>query len=163
MAEPTTPVNLPLDEHLCFAIYAASHAVQQRHREYLTSWGLTYPQYLVLVTLWDSAGCTQATGDDLATSAGLSVKEIGQRLYLDSGTLSPLLKRLEANDFITRQRSPEDNRRVMIYPTEKAQALRSQVSPLKDGLVEDSGLTPEELRTLRRLARKVTAGLQGKH
>lgn len=146
--------NVPLEEHLCFASYAASHAIQQRYRAYLSDWGLTYPQYLVLVTLWDA----HAAND--STDMGLTVSEIGERLYLDSGTLSPLLKRLEAADYISKQRSAVDNRRVTIIPTPKALELRAKVGVLRDCLLADSQLTPEELRLLRELSGKIARNLR---
>ncbi|MDO4928051.1 MAG: MarR family transcriptional regulator [Corynebacterium sp.] len=145
--------NMPLEEHLCFAVYAASHAIQQRYREYLTSWGITYPQYLVLVALWDA-------DDNNAVKEGLTVKELGERLHLDSGTLSPLLKRLEQHEFITKQRSETDNRRVLIRPTVQAENLRTKVGVLRDCLVSDAGLSIAELQELRNLAQKIAAGLQ---
>ncbi len=85
-----------LDNQLCFAVYSASHAFSQAYRPHLEPLGLTYPQYLVLLVLWEKDG--------------LSVKELGKRLFLDSGTLTPLLKRMEQGGWLTRKRDSRDER-----------------------------------------------------
>ena len=92
--------DLRLDAQLCFALYAASRATTAAYREPLAELGLTYPQYLVLLVLWEEEG--------------LSVKEIGQRLHLDSGTLTPVLKRLEEAGFVRRRRDAQDERQVRV-------------------------------------------------
>src|SRR5579885_1180591 len=101
-----------LDKQLCFALYEASRATIDLYRPLLDELGITYPQYLVLLILWERGTC--------------SVKELGGLLHLDSGTLSPLLKRLEATGFIKRQRRAADERVVDISLTETGQALKSQ-------------------------------------
>lgn len=105
---------LTLDDQLCFALYAASRAMTARYRHYLDALGLTYPQYLVLVVLWDEGPATVST--------------LGERLRLDSGTLSPLLKRLETSGLITRARRPEDERSVEVRPTAKGNRLRDRAA-----------------------------------
>lgn len=102
---------LRLDNQLCFALYAATRAIMQAYRERLDPMGLTYPQYLVLLVLWEQDGQT--------------VSQIGNHLLLDSGTLSPLLKRLEAADLVERKRDPHDERMVRIFITDKAAQMRA--------------------------------------
>ena len=105
-----------LDGQLCFALYAASRAMTARYRPYLDELGLTYPQYLVLVVLWDE-GSTSVSG-------------LGDRLRLDSGTLSPLLKRLEGIGLVTRTRSSDDERSVLISATPKSLRLRERATQI---------------------------------
>ena len=112
---PTTvskTVMPPLDQQLCFAVYQAGHAFNRVYRAVLADLGLTYPQYLAMLVLWERDGVT--------------VKELGERLVLDSGTLTPLLKRLEAAGLIRRERSREDERRVLLHLTSAGEALRDK-------------------------------------
>lgn len=109
--------GLRLDEQLCFALYAASRAVTQTYQPYLAPLGLTYPQYLVMLVLWEQDGVT--------------VKNIGQKLLLDSGTLTPLLKRLEAVDYVSRHRATQDERQVLVCLTETGRALRQQAVAMR--------------------------------
>ncbi|MDQ4504082.1 MarR family transcriptional regulator [Sinomonas sp. ASV322] len=102
---------LELDDQLCFPLYAAARAVTRAYSQLLADAGLTYPQYLVLLALWSS-------------ESPLSVGELGERLHLDSGTLTPLLKRLETAGHVTRRRDPADERRVLIALTGSGEALR---------------------------------------
>lgn len=111
MTEVPEP-SLALDNQLCFALYAATRAMTQRYRPMLERIGLTYPQYLVMLVLWDDGPST--------------VSQIGGRLRLDSGTLSPLLKRLEGHGLITRSRRTDDERGVDISLTPKGRALRTR-------------------------------------
>lgn len=113
--------NAKIDDMLCFALYAASRAVMDVYRPLLEELGLTYPQYLVMMVLWEHEAC--------------SVKEIGRILRLDSGTLSPLLKRLESAGFIKRQRRMNDERVVDISLTEEGHALQKRAVdvPVKVG------------------------------
>ena len=101
--DPAEAPNLDLDDFLCFAVYSAGHAFNQLYRPLLSALDLTYPQYLVMVTLWQQ--------DDV------TVKEIGRRLFLESSTLTPLLKRLEALGHISRNRDAEDERQVRVRLT----------------------------------------------
>jgi DNA-binding MarR family transcriptional regulator len=98
---------LKLDNQLCFSIYACSREITSMYRPFLDELGITYPQYLVLLVLWEQHECT--------------VKELGEHLYLDSGTLTPMLKRMEAADLIKRQRSHTDERKVFVHLTKKGQ------------------------------------------
>ncbi|MCI9880077.1 MULTISPECIES: MarR family winged helix-turn-helix transcriptional regulator [Methylobacterium] len=125
---------LSLDSQLCFAVYAAAHAFGRTYRALLAAHDLTYPQYLVLLVLWEEEG--------------LAVKEIGQRLFLDSGTLTPLLKRLEAAGHVRRARDRADERQVSIFLTEKSRALKGQMECVPD---EVGGLTGLDLDGRRAL------------
>jgi len=140
-----------LDEQICFAVYSAAHAFNRAYRPFLAELGLTYPQYLVMLVLWEQDG--------------QSVKATGERLGLDSGTLTPLLKRLEANGLILRKRGREDERQVLVELTAAGQALREKAGNAPNPVpcaVEDSGVPPGRLlgdvRALREaLLRRATA------
>jgi DNA-binding MarR family transcriptional regulator len=109
-----------LEEQLCFAVYLAGHAFNRMYRSVLAELGLTYPQYLVMLVLWECDG--------------LSVKAVGERLMLDSGTLTPLLKRLEAAGLIVRKRSRQDERQVRLLLTEAGEALREKGRCVPDAM-----------------------------
>ena len=138
--------DLRLDHQLCFALYAASRATTGAYRDALTKAGLTYPQYLVMLALWE---------DD-----GLSVGELGQRLHLDSGTLSPLLSRLEAAGLVTRSRPDRDARRVVVHLTNDGQVLRSAAEDIQCALLEGLDMNPDELVLLRSLAQRLTSSIE---
>jgi DNA-binding MarR family transcriptional regulator len=137
-----TAGRLALDRQLCFALYSTSLAMTKRYRPLLEPLGLTYPQYLVMLVLWE--------GD------GLTLSELGERLLLDSGTLTPLLKRLEAGGLLRRQRDVDDERRVRMTLTPRGRALRRRAEAVPGlaaratgcGLSELDGLT-ERLKRLR--------------
>lgn len=132
--------SLKLDSQLCFKLYAASRAVVRGYKPMLDRLGLTYPQYLVMLVLWEwqAAPVPQPT-----------VKALGERLSLDSGTLTPLLKRLEQLQLVQRQRSGRDEREVHLSLSETGLALRDQVPPLKAALLCDSGVDLNSLDQLR--------------
>ncbi len=138
-----------LDDQLCFALYSAAHGVQRLYRPLLERLNLTYPQYLVLLVLWE---------DD-----GLSVTEIGERLSLNSATLTPLLKRMEAAGILERHRSKSDGRRVTVSLLPKGKKLKSKVSKVTaDVTCAAIDATPNavELRdTLNRLRQQLPAAL----
>lgn len=123
-----------LDNQLCFAVYAAAHAFGRAYRALLNDHDLTYPQYLVLLVLWEEEG--------------LTVKEIGNRLFLDSGTLTPLLKRLEASGRVRRARDRTDERQVSIFLTEGGRALREQLACVPNQAGGMTGLEMEDRRAL---------------
>lgn len=131
-----------LDDQLCFALYAASRAITNTYREGLAGLGLTYPQFVTLLVLWET--------DDI------SVSELGERLHLDSGTLSPLLKRLEALGFITRHRAVDDERRVRIRLTCEGENLREPVADVQRSVAASFSLSTDEARLLRTLAKRLT-------
>ncbi|WP_280504823.1 MarR family winged helix-turn-helix transcriptional regulator, partial [Nocardia farcinica] len=122
---------LRLERQVCFALAVANRAVLSIYRPLLEPMKLTHPQYLVMLTLW---------GD-----APLSVKEVGELLQLDSPTLSPLLKRLEALDYITRTRDPRDERALVIDLTPAGRALRAQAEKIPAAVVEKLGVELSEL------------------
>ncbi|AZC27796.1 MarR family winged helix-turn-helix transcriptional regulator [Pseudomonas sessilinigenes] len=136
-----SPVDsLKLDSQLCFKLYAASRAVVRGYKPMLDRLGLTYPQYLVMLVLWE----WHAQPPPLPT-----VKALGERLALDSGTLTPLLKRLEQLQLVQRRRSGRDEREVHLSLSEAGLALREQVPPLKAALLCDSGVDLDNLGQLR--------------
>ena len=130
--------RLDLDAQLCFPLYAASRAVTRAYGPLLGEFGLTYPQYLTLLALWDDG-------------EPMSVGDLGRRLRLDSGTLTPVLKRLEQSGFVTRRRDSDDERRVLVTVTAAGLDLQDQVSDVPSRLVESLGLNATESRQLRRL------------
>lgn len=136
MAAAPVEDPLALDRQVCFALYAASRAVTAAYRPLLEPLGLTYPQYLVMLVLWEGGR--------------LQVREIGDALRLDSGTLSPLLKRLEAARLVTRERSPEDERQVVVDLTDDGRALRERAVDVPARIVEAARIEPETLALIRR-------------
>jgi len=137
--------QLDLDVQLCFPLYAATRAVTRRYADLLSDVGLTYPQYLTMLALW--------------ASSPLTVGELGERLRLDSGTLTPLLKRLDAAGHVVRRRDAEDERRVIVQPTEQGWALRDQVAGVPLELASSMGLTIEEAVQLGGLLGKLLENL----
>lgn len=126
---------LSLANQMCFAVYSTAHALNRVYKPLLDPLGLTYPQYLVMLVLWE---------DD-----GLTVKEIGQRLRLDSGTLTPLMKRLQAAGLVRRERDASDERQVRINLTDQGRALREKAEAVPLGLLEATGCTADEAQALR--------------
>lgn len=116
------PPDLQLDNQLCFKLYAASRAVTRAYKPMLETLGLTYPQYLVMLVLWEWHTCPPAQP---------TVKALGERLQLDSGTLTPLLKRLQQLELVERRRSTHDEREVHLGLTAEGSALSDKVAPLK--------------------------------
>ena len=127
--------DLKLSQQVCFALYAASRATTQLYRPVLDTLGLTYPQYLVMLVLWERGP--------------LTVKELGAALDLDSGTLSPVLKRMEAAGLISRKRRADDERSVDIHLTEQGAALREQAAAVPRKVAAATGLDPAALQSLR--------------
>jgi DNA-binding MarR family transcriptional regulator len=135
-----------LDEQLCFALYTASRAMTGCYRPMLDALGLTYPQFLVLLVLWER-GDTSVTG-------------IGNALQLETGTLSPLLKRLEATGFITRTRQAEDERSVVVGLTEAGRDVEERVAAVQNEVSDATGLTEPEIVALRATLHTLTANLR---
>ena len=127
------PDALALDQQLCFQFYAASNLITRLYRPVLNELGLTYPQYLVMLVLWEQDGIT--------------VGEICGRLHLDSGTMTPLLKRMEAQGLIERARDPDDERRVRVMLTARGRNLRSRAGAVPE--IMRGGQNPDELDSLR--------------
>jgi DNA-binding MarR family transcriptional regulator len=139
--------QLALDQQLCFPLYAASRAMTRAYADLLAPVALTYPQYLVLLALWEAEG-------------PLSVGELGRRLQLDSGTLTPLLKRLEAAGRLVRRRDEGDERRVLVELTESGRALEDQVADVPAGLIAARPLAVEEVEDLRRRLDEILAAVR---
>ncbi|MBE7197755.1 MAG: MarR family transcriptional regulator [Parafilimonas terrae] len=127
---------LLLDNQLCYALYAAAHRMTKSYRPLLERLGLTYPQYLVLLVLWEQDGVT--------------VSEIGRRLRLDSGTLTPVLKRLESAGFLRRTRRQSDEREVEIALTQEGAALRADAVAVRETVMCQLELSEPEIRALRK-------------
>ena len=130
---PANPALL-LDNQLCFALYSASLAMTKLYKPLLEALDLTYPQYLVMLVLWERDG--------------LSVSALGERLYLDSGTLTPLLKRMEAAGWLVRQRSTEDERRVEVHLSAEGRKLKTKAASIPRCVVEASGYPVADLMAL---------------
>ena len=142
----TTPVprakgSLLLDDQLCFALYAASRAVTQRYRPYLEKLGLTYPQYLVMLVLWEQGATT--------------VKELANELHLDYGTLSPLLKRLAAAGLVERHRRSDDERSVEISLTQRGRMLKRKATDIPQLIVDAYKLDADDFANLRNSLREL--------
>lgn len=133
-AAPPSPPELLLDNQLCFALYSASLAMTKLYKPLLDALGLTYPQYLVMLALWERDG--------------LTVSELGERLFLDSGTLTPLLKRLEAAGLLVRLRDVQDERRVRITLTGQGRALRDGAQPIPHCVLARTQCTPADIGAL---------------
>ncbi|WP_010194170.1 MarR family winged helix-turn-helix transcriptional regulator [Bacillus sp. m3-13] len=133
--------NLKLDNQLCFKIYSAEKKMMKLYRSYLDELGITYSQYLVLLVLWERDA--------------ISVKELGEKLILDSGTLTPMLKRMETNHLITRSRSKKDERSVVITLTPKGKALNKEVECVPNKFLEKISLSTDELKALSELLTKL--------
>lgn len=134
-----------LDQQLCFALYSAARSATAAYRDALADIGLTYTQYVTLLALWERDG--------------QAVTELGEALHLDSGTLSPLLKRLSASGLVERRREGEDARRVTIHLTDAGRELESQVAAIQRRLYDAVDMEPEELATLRHLAQRFCASV----
>jgi MarR family transcriptional regulator, organic hydroperoxide resistance regulator len=141
-----SPRSTTLDEQLCFALYAASRAMTSRYRPLLDALGLTYPQYLVLLVLWER-------GDSPVTA-------IGQALHLETGTLSPLLKRLEATGMITRTRQVGDERSVLVSLTGEGRALEARAAVAQEEVGAATGMSGEEIADLRATLQTLTGRLR---
>ena len=126
---------LRLDNQICFAVYSAAHAFNRVYKPLLDRLGLTYPQYLVMLVLWERDG--------------VPLKDIGEKLFLDSGTLTPLLKRLEAQGLIRRTRSTEDERQVLIALTPKGRELREEARAVPQAILSNSACSVGELVAMK--------------
>jgi DNA-binding MarR family transcriptional regulator len=134
-AKNVADLPLQLGNQLCFAIYSTAHAFNRVYKPLLDRLGLTYPQYLVMLVLWERDG--------------VPVKDIGERLFLDSGTLTPLLKRLEAAHLLKRTRSAEDERQVLISLTSQGQTLREKARTVPQAILAASACSLGELSAMK--------------
>ncbi|KUY20663.1 MarR family transcriptional regulator [Elizabethkingia miricola] len=137
--------QLKLDNQICFPVYALSREIVGRYRPLLDQLDITYPQYLVLLVLWEHQE--------------QSVSQLGEKLYLDSGTLTPLLKRLEQKKLVTRSRSKEDERIVKIKLTSEGQNLQKKAASIPKQLFEDMKVPEEELKQLKTTIEKILTTL----
>lgn len=135
--------TLKLENQLCFPLYAASREVIKRYHPYLTELGLTYTQYIAMMVLW--------------ADRQVSVKALGQKLFLDSGTLTPVLKSLEEKGYVERRRSSEDERVLIVEITKEGEALREQAVSIPEKIAGCVKLDTEEAMQLYKLLYKVLA------
>ncbi|GAA1625674.1 MarR family transcriptional regulator [Kribbella alba] len=144
MPGPSEDVDLlALDRQVCFALAVASRSVIALYRPLLEPLGLTHPQYLVMLALWEESP--------------LSVKQLSGLLQLDPGTLSPLLKRLESSGYVTRRRDPHDERSLAVTLTEAGQSLRTEALKIPPAIIDRLGMTLPELETLHKNLTSVIA------
>ena len=136
---------LKLDNQLCFPLYAASRELTRHYKPFLDPLGLTYPQYVTMMALWEQDG--------------VKVGELGSRLHLDSATLTPLLKRLEARGYLTRQRSTVDERAVIVSLTDEGRALRDQAVEVPKCIASCISISPEDAYQLKTLLEKLVHAL----
>jgi len=141
---PPSP-SLKLQDQLCYAVYSAALAINRAYKPALDDLGLTYPQYLAMLVLWERDG--------------LAVKDIADRLMLESSTLTPLLKRLEAAGLVVRRRSAEDERQVLVELTDAGRALQERAACVPTTMLAGSGLKVEDLRRLNREIRALRDSL----
>ena len=132
---------LKLENQLCFPLYACSKEVVKQYRQYLDELNLTYTQYITMMVLWEKK-C-------------LTVKELGKELYLDSGTLTPLLKKLEAKNLLTRKRSEADERNLIVTITEEGEALKDEALHIPEEMMKCINLEREEIREMYRMLYKM--------
>jgi DNA-binding MarR family transcriptional regulator len=142
----STDQNLHLDRQICFPLYAAANAMVRLYRPLLDALGLTYPQYLAMLVLWENDR--------------RSVGELGSLLHLDSGTLTPLLKRLEAAGLVARQRDPADERRVVVTLTAAGRKLKTRAREVPGKLLCEVPLPVDDLIELRRRLNKLMGALE---
>jgi DNA-binding MarR family transcriptional regulator len=149
-AQKTETMKIPeeekrLERQLCFAVYSTAHAFTRAYKPILDKVGLTYPQYLVMLVLWEKAA--------------LPVKSIGEQLDLDSGTLSPLLKRLEQSGLITRTRDPKDERQVIVSLTPDGDRMRAEVDAIMTAIGQSIGCTLEDMGKIREMLQGLRTNL----
>lgn len=137
--------TVPLDNQLCFSLYSTTIAINRTYKPLLDELGITYPQYLVLSTLWEGDGRT--------------ISAIAARLALEPSMITPLVKRLEKGGFVSRRRNREDEREVRVHLTGKGKGLRNEAGCLNDRLLERSGLTVDQIIALNEQVQALRAAL----
>ena len=140
MTEPNYEA-LKLEHQICFPLYACSREIIKRYKPFLDKINLTYTQYITMMVMWEKKS--------------INVKALGEALYLDSGTLTPLLKKLEAKGFVSRQRSTEDERNLIVTITAQGEQLKDQALMVPLEMAQCSSLTPEEAATLYQILYKM--------
>lgn len=146
MSDATAEMDLRLDKQLCFALYGAAHAFTRAYKPLLSPLGLTYPQYVVMMALWEE--------DDI------SVKALGEKVGLDSGTLSPLLKRLEQVGYVSRRRDVADERLVFITLTETGRQLKDRAHDVFQSIGSQIGCDIGEIESLRDSLKRLKTQLE---
>lgn len=146
MGQPGPVWSTALDDQLCFALYTASRAMTSCYRPLLEALGLTYPQYLVMLVLWERGDTT--------------VSAVGHALQLETGTLSPLLKRLESTGLVARTRQLDDERSVLVSLTPAGRELQGRVAPVQDRVGAATGMSMPEIRALRATLQDLTTTLR---
>lgn len=137
---------LKLENQLCFPLYACSKAIVRQYKPFLDELDLTYTQYITMMVLWEEKE--------------INVKQLGKKLYLDSGTLTPLLKKLEAKGYLTRTRSSKDERNLVIVITEAGEALKEQAVQVPQKVGDCLQLEIQEIQNLRYLLQKIVGSLE---
>ena len=137
----TTYDALKIENQICFPLYACSREIIKQYKPYLDEIDLTYTQYIVMMVLWEKKT--------------LNVKELGECLFLDSGTLTPLLKKMEAKGLLTRKRSAQDERNLIVTITDAGQKLKKKALTVPENMMKCSNLEPEEAATLYQLLYKM--------
>jgi len=140
--------NLKLDNQLCFALYTATNSITRMYRSLLDEYQITYPQYLVLLVLWEKDG--------------IAIKEVMKRLKLDSGTLSPIIKRLQTAGLVNKERTEQDERVVRLYLTEKANNLEPFIAQIQDKVACQTELSSEDFFELLDRLNKIANNLNQK-
>lgn len=138
--------TLKLSNQLCFPLYASGKEITRKYKPFLDKLGITYTQYIVLMVLWEKDH--------------VSVKEIGEKLYLDSGTLTPLLNKLLIKGYISKKALPSDNRELIISLTDKGLELKKEAYEIPPQIAKEVKLSPEEAKELYRLLYKVLEGFK---
>ena len=138
--------TLKLSNQLCFPLYASGKEITRKYKPFLDKLDITYTQYIVLMVLWEKDH--------------VSVKEIGERLYLDSGTLTPLLNKLLTKGYISKKSLPSDNRELIISLTDKGLELKKEAYEIPPQIAKEVKLSPEEAKELYRLLYKVLEGFK---
>ena len=136
---------LKLENQLCFPLYACAREVVKKYKPFLDDIGLTYTQYVTMLVLWEKPEITS--------------KEIGERLHLDSGTLTPVIKKLADKGLVTRRRAPEDERNLVVALTDAGLALRDRAASIPDQMAGCVRLDPEDARTLYRILYQLLGGI----
>ena len=138
---------LKLDNQLCFSLYATAKEIIRRYKPLLDNFGITYTQYITLLVLWEKDG--------------LKVKELGERLYLDSGTLTPLLNKLESKGYILKKKDTKDSRETNVYLTDKGRELKEKIIIVPTSMGACVKLDFDDFLCLQKLLKKVRSGLTG--
>lgn len=146
MSENERYEALRLDNQLCFSLYACAKEIVRRYKPFLDEIDLTYTQYIVMMVLWEERE--------------INVKELGSRLYLDSGTLTPVLKRLEQKGLITRQRDDKDERVLIVSITKEGDELKDKAVEIPVKMAGCVSLEPQDAAELYRLLHKLLAGFE---